>query len=302
MDEQAKKVIESLPESLTNQLLRKVSNVVEQSGMFFRAFARRKSLASTEKKFASKGYNKSKKMQDLFGVRIALYFKDDVPICEELIKKKFIVADHSIDPLDKEVFKPVRINYVCKLPEEIKSEISENFWESSFIDDTFEIQIRTVFSEGWHEIEHDMRYKCKNEWISEDDMSRALNGIFATLETCDWSIISLFDQMAYKKYKTHEWESMLRNKLRLRVNDGQLSNSIVILLNQKPQIAKELLKINRSDMITHLTEDPLSRIPKTLDNLVYIMNLLYIQDEQINNMVPSILMSLFNRMNKYNHP
>ena len=281
MDEQTKREIELLPEALSNQLLKTVSNVIEQSGMFFRAFARKKTSESTEKKFALKGYSESKKMQDLFGVRIALYFKDDVPICEKLINKKFIVTDHSIDPLDKEVFKPVRINYVCKLPEEIKSEIPDKFWNSSFIDDTFEIQIRTVFSEGWHEIEHDMRYKCKSEWISEDDMSRALNGIFATLETCDWSILSLFDQMAHKKYKAHEWESMLRNKLRLRVKDGKLNENIVRILNENNNIAKELLKVNRFDLILQIAEDPLKHLPKTIDNLVYFMNYLYIQDEQI---------------------
>lgn len=33
-----------------------------------------------------------------------------------------------------------------------------------YIDDTFEIQIKTMFFEGWHEIEHDMRYKGEELW------------------------------------------------------------------------------------------------------------------------------------------
>lgn len=30
---------------------------------------------------------------------------------------------------------------------------------SDYIDDTFEVQVRTNSFEGWHEIEHDLRYK-----------------------------------------------------------------------------------------------------------------------------------------------
>nr|WP_255419996.1 MULTISPECIES: hypothetical protein [Parabacteroides] len=37
-----------------------------------------------------------------------------------------------------------------------KKRYSESFKN---IDSTFKIQVRTTLSEGWHEIEHNMRYK-----------------------------------------------------------------------------------------------------------------------------------------------
>lgn len=100
-------------------------------------------------------------------------------------------------------FKPLRINYVCELPDKIERLFDDKIWAYP-IDKSFEIQIRTIFSEGWHEIEHDFRYKCQEEWGKNDDLSRTLNGILATLDNCDWAIASLFSQMAYRHYKAKE--------------------------------------------------------------------------------------------------
>ena len=56
-----------------------------------------------------------------------------------------------------------------------------------------------MFFEGWHEIEHDMRYKTNFAddafWKGNPDLSRILNCIVANLELCDWSMIHLFDQI-----------------------------------------------------------------------------------------------------------
>lgn len=281
--------INSLPDTLSNQLLKQVSTVMDHSGMFYRAFSRKKTTQSIEHKFAIKPYNSTHKMQDLFGVRIALYFKDDVSVCASIINKNFHVVDISADEPDPESFKPIRLNYVCKLPQEIKDNINLEFWDSSYIDDTFEIQIRTVFSEGWHEIEHDLRYKCKYDWTEESEMNRALNGIFATLETCDWSIISMFDQLAYKKYKCAEWSSMLRNKLRLRTADNVISKDLSNMIDADHSFAKELLRVNRSELISILSNDPVSSIPKTLDNIIYISNMFFIHNKMIDDKTPDLL-------------
>lgn len=120
----------------------------------------------------------------------------------------------------------MRLNYICRLPADIKDLFSPVFFERCPIDDTFELQIRTVFSEGWHEIEHDLRYKCKEDWDDEDELWRTMNGIFATLETCDWSILALFDQLTYKMYMASNWEGMLRNKYRIRFATGSLCDDI----------------------------------------------------------------------------
>ena len=76
----------------------------------------------------------------------------------------------------EEEFKPTKLNGVCRLPEYLRSEISTETWDM-YIDDTFEIQIKTMFFEGWHEIEHDMRYKGEELWKNYKGFSRYFNSI-----------------------------------------------------------------------------------------------------------------------------
>ena len=117
-------------------------------------------------------------MQDIIGVRIVLYFQDDIDICINILKKLFTIDNHEHDCLDTETFKPQRINYVFKMPTDIM-QIPNEISEECLIDNTFEVQIRTIFSEGWHEVEHDIRYKYYDEWKSATILSRELNGIVA---------------------------------------------------------------------------------------------------------------------------
>lgn len=211
------KIISQIPEVVINQLIGAVKDSVARCGIYFRIFGRVKTYGSFLGKTQKKKYNLAHKLQDLFGVRIAVYFKDDIAICEKIVRKNFFV-DESNTHIEKEAateFKPTLMNIVCRIPEHVKMCLPDELF-SSIIDDTFEIQIRTVFSEGWHEVEHDLRYKCKEEWVDDLENSRALNGIYATLVTCDWSIIRLFDERAHDKYRKEEWISMLKNKFRIK--------------------------------------------------------------------------------------
>lgn len=75
-----------------------------------------------------------------------------------------------------------RHNLVFKVPDVYSNEIGIAI-RNRPIDTTFELQLRSILSEGWHEVDHDLRYKSKSNWINQGDLSRALNGIMATLET-----------------------------------------------------------------------------------------------------------------------
>lgn len=264
---------------------------MESSGLFCRVFSRRKTGESVLKKFSVKDYGGEYKMQDLFGVRIVLYFKDDIPICKEMLMKKFEVLEVTEDEEKTTNFEPIRLNVVCRLPNSVKEFVDPLFWLSYPIDDTFEIQIRTVFSEGWHEIEHDLRYKCKDEWNEEIAMSRTLNGIFATLETCNWSIVSLFEQLAYEKYKSGSWEEMLRNKLRIRIKEGKLDDRIIKFFDENKKFRKEFYKLEREKLVKEMNSTALARIPKDMNNIVYMANGLYICDEEMSKITPAYIKS-----------
>ena len=65
------------------------------------------------------------------------------------------------------------------------------------IDATFEVQLRTISFEGWHEIEHDMRYKSPyGDDFWREDLSRTLNSVLANLELCDWTTLNVFEKLA----------------------------------------------------------------------------------------------------------
>lgn len=283
--------LDSLPSSITSDLQKQIIRVMDASAMFNRIFVRIKSKDSAQCKIKKKGYDETKKMQDLIGVRIVLYFKDDITICRKLLEREFQVVDVTEDIENETEFAPTRLNYVCKLPPEIKSQIVSDFWESVPIDDTFEIQIRTIFSEGWHEVEHDLRYKCKEDWENENDMSRVLNGIFATLETCDWSILSLFDKLAYKNYQSKKWEAMLRNKLRIRMKGNKLNDNIRKVFENDKNTSKRFFRIDREKFVFQLASKRICNIPKTIDNIVYIANFMYVHNEEIDSITPSIIKS-----------
>lgn len=289
--EQLKKHISSIPTAIPIGLERSISKKLDKCGLFYRIFSRCKSPFSTIEKLKLKKdeYEKNgKKMQDLIGVRIALYFKDDIDICVEIIKNNYTVLDIVRDKESTDLFSPIRLNIVCKMPIETYNNFSEDIWHYP-IDNTFEIQIRTVFSEGWHEIEHDFRYKRKSDWDDLDGSSRNLNGIFATLETCDWAIISLLDQMAYQKYHANKWEAMIRNHFRIRLNNTPLRDDIVSLFDENHAMAKDFLKVDRMKLLLYLSNPDFNSFTLDINNLIFLTNELIIKDSKLSSITPIMI-------------
>ena len=97
-------------------------------------------------------------MQDLLALRITLYFTDDVELVYDYLKNQPNFVSESVDTAEVDKFCPKRLNLVMRVPETLKSDIRVAINNTEFpdlIDDTYEIQIRTILSEGWLEFEHD---------------------------------------------------------------------------------------------------------------------------------------------------
>lgn len=173
-----------------------------------------------------------------------------------------------------------------------------NAWKANYrdsfrhIDSTFEIQIRTTLSEGWHEIEHNMRYKCKSEWTSLEEESRTLNCIHATLENSDRTLFKLFEEIAYQHYKSKNWTGMLRNKFRLHFTTDPLSPSIAELFDNDKHLAKQFYKAERNQVINEIIKRNL-RMEISFDNIIYLCNYLYTRNEDIFRLTPDNLLERF---------
>lgn len=276
-------------QSLAKKLHYSIENELDRLGLLFRVFSRTKTEKSINDKISSKGIdyysNQGKKIQDLFGIRVILYFPDDLKISQRALQKMYQCLSKEVDTPDSSLFSATRCNYIFKLPNSIIRDC-QTIKNNSLIDTTFEVQFRTILSEGWHEVEHDLRYKCKDDWNKHDDLFRAFNGIFASLETSEWGIMSLFEQLAHRHYKNNEWAPMLRNKLRLRTGNELNSNLKEILSSDS--VGKNFYRLNRTKLLLTILNKGL-QIPININNIIYISNYYFIKDSRISDITPFVL-------------
>lgn len=263
-----------VPAIVEQDLKRIISDRLEQCGLYFRVFSRIKTATSMAHKFELKDYGDGRKLQDLIGVRINLYFDDDVDICQHIMEHTFDVIDWSTSERSEEEFKPTKLNGVFRLPEYLKNQISSDTWEM-YIDDTFEVQIKTIFFEGWHEIEHDMRYKGEELWKDYKGFSRYFNSILATLELCDKSMVTLFEDLGHALYKSGRWSDMIKAHFRLKLEDTVMYPEVEQLLNgdleQVENLAKRIYKTSKETLVDQLLKRS-RKIPINVNTIVALLN------------------------------
>lgn len=272
-----------------NEILSNISAKLDDIGIMYRIFGRVKEKNSLENKLKNdQEYGKSKKLQDLIGIRVVLYFTDDIPVTHLITSSLFneFSNSNSIDNHSEDKFKASRYNVVYTLDNEVVNLLKLDGLTDK-IDNTFELQIRTIFSEGWHEIDHDFRYKCQNDWIDSNSHSRLLNGLFASLESSEWAMLQIFDDLSHKHYKSNKISEMLRHKLRLRFASTSLNNELITILKDE-HLAKKFFRIDRTELLIAMCNKDFY-YPLTLDNILFFSNLLIVKNEDIFNITPSIM-------------
>jgi ppGpp synthetase/RelA/SpoT-type nucleotidyltranferase len=274
------------------QIRRDVEALLQKSGILFRTFGRGKSHQSIIRKIENspgKYSANGRLIQDAIGIRVALYFFEDTSIVENLLKSRYAIDKNAstVDRLKSDQFTVSRHNLVFHAPAEIAREMQLAILNLP-IDLTFEVQLRSILSEGWHEVDHDLRYKCKENWNAQSDLDRALNGILATLETSEWSMKKIFDDLAYRHYKSGNWGAMLHSKFRMRTTPD-LSNELKELLNQDINLAKEILRVDRAKIIQAFS-NATPRVPVNLDNILLIANSIGPHNEIMLDKTPNIVL------------
>lgn len=272
---------------------------LDKAGLLYRIFSRAKPEKSLlekieRKKKESKPYSKNgKKLQDIIGVRIVTYFQDDINLVKEILSDTLKFIDEEIDVHDLTVFKPKRTNIICKLDaensrtfKEIQSTYRSEILE--LVDSTIELQLRTVLSEGWHEIDHSLRYKCKSEWEDHVEKERMLNGIYASLEVNDIALKSLFKELSYQHFKSKNWEAMFRNKFRLKFGGSDIKPELRLIFDNNTLISKEFLKIDRDKIIGALAKTIVA-VPVNFNNLIFFINSYWIKDSRIAEITPEFI-------------
>ncbi|MDO4160899.1 MAG: GTP pyrophosphokinase [Prevotellaceae bacterium] len=269
--------------SIASEMEKDFSERMNRAGLMFRLFSRVKTERSIRHKLDFKGGYRSgkKKIQDIIGFRVVVYFQDDVDVLSLLFGCNDVVK-MAVDEFDDSTFRPQRLNITHNIPEKhvdiFRKSLPEDI--AQYIDNTYEIQIRTIFSEGWHEVEHDLRYKCKEDWNGYDSFSRTLNGMIATLETAEWSMKSLFHEMAYQNFLHKNYRAMLRNKMRIRLTDNDFSPEVGKFLQDNPETAKKFIDTNRVVFVLSLLSHNMG-IDLTYDNVLFLVNRLEIHNAEL---------------------
>ena len=161
-------------------------------------------------------------------------------------------------------------------------EIFAALYSVAYVDDTFEIQVRTNSFEGWHEIEHDMRYKGSAFGTGNEALARKMNSILATLELCDDSVVGLIEDLGHQHYKDRKWNYMLRCHYRLKFTREPLHPYIEEIFDEDTELAKKFYKFKREPLLRQLWDNTGDKGPEiTVNNIVKIVNQIGPEDERL---------------------
>jgi hypothetical protein len=103
----------------------------------------------------------------------------------------------------------------------------------------------------------------------------------------------VFEELAYRHYKSREWTQMIRTKFRLRLSEAELGDNIKTLFNTHPEIGKDIFRLDRSKLIRKLIDTDFS-LPLTGNNLVYLSNFHFIKDSHIEALTPRLVLNEMN--------
>lgn len=290
LQEQEIEEINNVKMSLLNTLVTKLNN----AGIYFNSTSRIKSESSLLHKLETGKYSMQeggRKIQDIIGIRINLFYLEDMDICEKILEETFLLDNWSKTKNEENKFEAQKCNGVFRIPSKYLRNIPASVWNKPF-DQTFEVQLRTVLFEGWHEIEHEMRYKYKlgsdsketDLWTGHEDLSRVMNSIIANLELCDWSIMQIFNSIHDSQYKEKNWENAIRSKYRLRITQDPLKPELREYLDNNPDIVAQFHTVSKRELVEILLNKKYHK-ELTPDRVIYLINKEIVNNEYISRLL-----------------
>mgnify|MGYP000812109404 FL=1 len=290
LQEQEIEEINNVKMSLLNTLVTKLNN----AGIYFNSTSRIKSESSLLHKLETGKYSMQeggRKIQDIIGIRINLFYLEDMDICEKILEETFLLDNWSKTKNEENKFEAQKCNGVFRIPSKYLRNIPASVWNKPF-DQTFEVQLRTLLFEGWHEIEHEMRYKYKlgsdsketDLWTGHEDLSRVMNSIIANLELCDWSIMQIFNSIHDSQYKEKNWENAIRSKYRLRITQDPLKPELREYLDNNPDIVAQFHTVSKRELVEILLNKKYHK-ELTPDRVIYLINKEIVHNEYISRLL-----------------
>jgi ppGpp synthetase/RelA/SpoT-type nucleotidyltranferase len=245
--------IRPLYEQFTKKVRTLIEYLLEREAIGYHLIeARTKSLESFTEKIRERAHgqkleNPLHQTTDLSGIRIVVYYSDDVDKVARLVEREFAIdEENSADRgalLKPEEFGYRSVHYVISLSEKRRG-LSE--W-CDFSNLKAEIQIRTVLQHAWAAIDHALRYKKDTDVPLQ--VRRRLFRLSGLLELADAEFFAIRGEL-----------SVIRNESRMRIaaKDTALEMNALTLseyLKSSKQVALLVAAATESG-ITIREEDP----------------------------------------------
>lgn len=184
-------------EDFTSRLERLVQELIVKSKIDLHAVqSRAKSVESFRKKIERPGkayLNPLQEVSDLAGVRVILYYEEDVRKVCRLLEKEFKIEQTQSEDKSKTLaddqFGYLSIHYVVKLTRS-REKLPE--W-TQYKELKAEFQVRTVLQHAWASISHKLQYKRESQ-IPKSDRRRLVR-LAGLLELADEQFSSLKKQL-----------------------------------------------------------------------------------------------------------
>lgn len=184
--------------------------------------ARAKTIESFTEKLSRPGKtyrNPLEEINDLCGLRIILYYQEDVDKYCEAIRNEFIVdGSSSVDKrreLNSDQFGYISVHLVCQLS---KDRVKLVEWRN-YADLKVEVQVRTVLQHAWASISHALHYKREADVPYQ--FGRKLTRIAGLLELSDEQFSELRNQSEVLKSVISK--SLHKNNLDVDINSIAIS-------------------------------------------------------------------------------
>src|SRR5690606_35373297 len=140
---------------IEEEICQRIQDELDKIGIHYRIFSRSKDEKSILEKINRKAkegfpYDKNGKLiQDIIGIRVVTYFRDDVSLVKTILSRIITFKEEEIDNPELTVFKPKRTNIICSfnnLQSKRFSELQKSSEKEYYnvLDSTFELQLRTI--------------------------------------------------------------------------------------------------------------------------------------------------------------
>jgi len=204
-------------ERVGNNIVSALEQFLKEHGIqSFAISSRIKTFESFNDKIVRKNYeNPFEDIEDFVGVRIVLYYQDEVELVAKVIDDEFDTktSEDKSSELDTDKFGYRSYHKIVTIPEAWLE--TPNYRGLDNI--KCEIQIRTILMHAWAEIEHKLQYK--NEASVPTELKRKLFRLSAKLEEADEQFQELRNQAsAYRESLPKEFQNKSTKKEELELN------------------------------------------------------------------------------------